>query len=103
MITEVIGRWRCHGKSEKAGQSQAPSAAGKPPGHRPGLRRIPGHVPQWLRAYLRGGPAGSLSGQARADARAALEEEIFGKHVLITDHDDWPANLYLLRPPSQRG
>jgi transposase len=23
-------------------------------------------------------------------ARAALEEEIFGKHVLITDHDDWP-------------
>jgi transposase len=25
------------------------------------------------------------------DARAALEEEIFGKHVVITDHDDWPA------------
>ncbi len=25
-----------------------------------------------------------------ASARAALEEEIFGKHVLITDHDDWP-------------
>ena len=25
------------------------------------------------------------------DARAALEEEIFGKHVLITGHDDWPA------------
>ena len=24
-----------------------------------------------------------------AAARAALEEEIFGKHVLITDHDDW--------------
>jgi len=24
-------------------------------------------------------------------ARAALEDEIFGKHVLITDHDDWPA------------
>jgi transposase len=23
--------------------------------------------------------------------RAALEEEIFGKHVLITSHDDWPA------------
>ena len=23
-------------------------------------------------------------------ARTALEEEIFGKHVLITDHDDWP-------------
>ena len=26
-----------------------------------------------------------------ADARAALEEGLFGKHVLITDHDDWPA------------
>ena len=25
------------------------------------------------------------------NARAALEEQIFGKHVLITDHDDWPA------------
>ena len=24
------------------------------------------------------------------DARAALEEEIFGKHVLVTSHDDWP-------------
>jgi transposase len=23
-------------------------------------------------------------------ARAALEEELFGKHVLITDHDNWP-------------
>jgi len=26
-----------------------------------------------------------------AAGRAALEEEIFGKHVLITDHDNWPA------------
>jgi hypothetical protein len=25
-----------------------------------------------------------------AEARSALEEELFGKHVLITDHDDWP-------------
>src|SRR6266511_2003406 len=24
-------------------------------------------------------------------ARTALEEELFGKHVLITDHDHWPA------------
>ena len=23
-------------------------------------------------------------------ARAALEEELFGKHVLITSHDHWP-------------
>lgn len=25
-------------------------------------------------------------------ARAALEEEVFGKHVLITSHDDWSAS-----------
>jgi transposase len=32
-----------------------------------------------------------LSWSIDATARAALEEELFGKHVLITDHDDWPA------------
>jgi len=31
-----------------------------------------------------------LTWSADQDARAALEEEIFGKHVLITSHDDWP-------------
>jgi transposase len=31
-----------------------------------------------------------LSWSVDPDARAALEEEIFGKHVLITSHDDWP-------------
>ncbi len=31
-----------------------------------------------------------LSWSIDPDARAALEEEIFGKHVLITSHDDWP-------------
>ena len=32
-----------------------------------------------------------LTWQQDPRARAALEEEIFGKHVLITDHDDWAA------------
>jgi transposase len=32
-----------------------------------------------------------LAWSINQNARAALEEEIFGKHVLITDHDDWPA------------
>jgi transposase len=31
-----------------------------------------------------------LSWNIDEQARAALEEEIFGKHVLITSHDDWP-------------
>ena len=32
-----------------------------------------------------------LSWSVDPGAREALEEEIFGKHVLITSHDDWPA------------
>jgi transposase len=35
------------------------------------------------------------------DARAVLEEEIFGKHVLITDHDDWPATEVIAAYRSQ--
>jgi transposase len=31
-----------------------------------------------------------LSWSIDHDARQALEEELFGKHVLITSHDDWP-------------
>jgi transposase len=31
-----------------------------------------------------------LTWHADPAARAALDEEIFGKHVLITSHDDWP-------------
>jgi transposase len=31
-----------------------------------------------------------LTWSADQQARTALEEELFGKHVLITDHDDWP-------------
>jgi hypothetical protein len=31
-----------------------------------------------------------LSWQIGHAACAALEDELFGQHVLITDHDDWP-------------
>src|SRR3984957_1793834 len=31
-----------------------------------------------------------LAWSVNQEALAALEEELFGKHVLITDHDDWP-------------
>ena len=50
----------------------------------------------WVRRVI----AWQLSGEQPRDLRlawridqaalAALEEEIFGKHVLITSHDDWP-------------
>jgi len=50
----------------------------------------------WVRRVIRWELTGDqprdlrLSWHAGQQARAALEEEIFGKHVLITDHDDWP-------------
>ena len=50
----------------------------------------------WARRVIRWELAGDqprdlrLSWHVDQQARAALEEEIFGKHVLITDHDDWP-------------
>jgi transposase len=53
--------------------------------HKPWVRRVitwelAGDQPRDLRLTWSADPA----------ARAALEEEIFGKHVLITSHDDWP-------------
>ena len=52
---------------------------------RPWVRRV-------IRWQLHGGQPRDLrlSWHVDQQARAALEEEIFGKHVLITDHDDWP-------------
>jgi transposase len=52
---------------------------------KPWVRRVitwqlTGHQPKDLR----------LTWNVDPGARTALEEEIFGKHVLITDHDDWP-------------
>ena len=51
----------------------------------------------WARRVLTWGLTGDTPRDLRlawsidAAGRAALEEEIFGKHVLIADHDDWPA------------
>jgi transposase len=51
----------------------------------------------WVRRVIRWELSGDqpkdlrLSWAVDAAARAALEEELFGKHVLITSHDDWPA------------
>ena len=49
----------------------------------------------WVRRVIRWELAGGQPRDLRLlhvdqQARAALEEEIFGKHVLMTDHDDWP-------------
>jgi transposase len=51
----------------------------------------------WVRRVIRWELTGDqpkdlrLTWRVDQAARAALEEELFGKHVLITDHDDWPA------------
>ena len=51
----------------------------------------------WVRRVMRWELTGDqprdlrLTWSVDQEARAALEEEIFGKHVLITSHDDWPA------------
>ncbi len=51
----------------------------------------------WVRRVIRWDLTGDqpkdlrLSWSIDPDARQALEEEIFGKHVLITSHDNWPA------------
>jgi transposase len=51
----------------------------------------------WTRRVIRWELSGDqpkdlrLTWRVDQDARAALEEEIFGKHVLITDHGHWPA------------
>ena len=51
----------------------------------------------WVRRVIRWQLTGDqpkdlrLTWHADPGARAALEEEVFGRHVLITDHDDWPA------------
>src|SRR5258707_9758705 len=51
----------------------------------------------WVRRVVTWQLDGSLPKDLRltwgidSGARAALEQDLFGKHVLITDHDDWPA------------
>ena len=68
---------RAPGEGRGRDRDDHPQALG-PPGHHLAADRRPAQ-----------GPAPDLAASTPA-ARAALEEEIFGKHVLITDHDDWP-------------
>jgi transposase len=58
------------------------------------IRAITNHT--WVRRVLRWELTGQVPAELRLtwhidpDARAELEDELFGKHVLITDHDHWP-------------
>ncbi len=61
-----------------------------------GPRSRPSPRKPWVRRVITWQLAGDqprdlrLTWHVDQQARAALEEEIFGKHVLITSHDDWP-------------
>jgi transposase len=55
-------------------------------------------APRWVARVVRTELTGDTPATLRLtwsiddDARAALEEEIFGKRILVTDHDDWPVD-----------
>jgi hypothetical protein len=54
--------------------------------------RAPRWVARVIRTDLTGDTPATMRLSWRIDphAQAALEEEIFGKRILVTDHDDWP-------------
>jgi transposase len=79
-LATTLARGKTRRPPEKVGAEIA-SITAKPWVRRVITWQLSGEQPRDLR----------LTWSVDQDARAALEEEIFGKHVLITDHDDWPA------------
>ena len=78
-LAATLARGKTRRSREKV-QAEIESITAKPWVRRVITWQLAGDQPRDLRLTWRQDPA----------ARAALEEEIFGKHVLITDHDDWP-------------
>ncbi len=79
-LTATLARGKTRRPREKV-EAEITSITGKPWVRRIITWQLDGEQPRDLRLTWSIDPA----------ARAALEEEIFGKHVLITSHDDWPA------------
>jgi len=78
-LAATLARGRTRRPRDKV-EAEIASITGKPWVRRVVTWDLAGDQPKDLR----------LSWQVDAAARQALEEEIFGKHVLITSHDDWP-------------
>ncbi|MGH3857562.1 MAG: IS1634 family transposase, partial [Pseudonocardiaceae bacterium] len=78
-LTAVLARGHTWRPREKV-EADIEAITGKPWVRRVITWQLDGQKPRDLR----------LTWHIDQTARAALEEEIFGKHVLITDHDDWP-------------
>ena len=79
-LAATLARGRTRRPRDKA-EAEITEIAGKPSVRRVIRWELTGDQPTDLR----------LTWLADRGARAALEDEILGKHVLITDHDDWPA------------
>jgi len=79
-LAATLARGRTRRSRDKV-EAEIASITGKPWVRRVVNWELAGDQPRDLR----------LSWQADPGARQALEDEIFGKHVLITSHDDWPA------------
>jgi transposase len=79
-LAATLARGKTRRPREKV-EAEIASITGKPWVRRVITWQLDGEQPRDLRLTWSIDPA----------ARAALEEEIFGKHVLITSHDDWPA------------
>jgi transposase len=78
-LATTLGRGKTRRPREKV-EAEIESITARPWVRRVITWQLDGDQPKDLRLTWRADPG----------ARAALEEEIFGKHVLITDHDDWP-------------
>ena len=79
-LAATLARGKTRRSREKV-QAEIKKITGKPWVRRVLTWQLSGDRPKDLRLTWHEDPA----------ARAALEDEIFGKHVLITGHDDWPA------------
>ncbi len=79
-LAATLGRGRSRRPRDKV-EAEIGQITGKPWVRRVIRWELTGDQPKDLRLTWRIDPA----------ARAALDEKLFGKHVLITSHDDWPA------------
>jgi transposase len=79
-LAATLARGKTRRSRDKV-EAETASITAKPWARRVITWQLAGQQPKDLR----------LSWSVDQDARAALEEELFGKHVLITSRDDWPA------------
>ena len=78
-LAAVLARGKTRRSRDKV-EAEIEKITGKPWVRRVITWQLTGGQPKDLRLTWSAGP----------DARAALEQELFGKHVLITDHNNWP-------------